>query len=130
MYVTHRSSSCRFVTGLKRFAMVYWMDWCLLHRHQQIWLKNMEVFLQYACRFKSSQKLTRKQTLILPYISIWVQNKAFSIKLKIFTCKQGLTKCIDSSLSVMNKRNSVLHSLLTRIRSVEEGCTQGSCSGL
>ena len=49
-----------------------------------------------------------------------VINKPFSIKQKAFTLKCGLKRGIYSSPSEMNMRNSVLQSLLTRIRLINE----------
>ena len=40
----------------------------------------------------------------------------FIIKQKVFTCKHSLTRHIDSSPSITNKRNSVLNALLTHVR--------------
>ena len=40
--------------------------------------------------------------------------------MKVFTSRPGLSRRIHSSPSAMNKRNSVLHALLTCIRLPEE----------
>ena len=49
-----------------------------------------------------------------------VLNKSFSIKLKAFTFKRGLYRGNHLSPSDLNIRNSVLQTLLIRIRLIKE----------
>ena len=58
---------------------------------------NLKVDIK-ACLFKH---MVTKQSLLLLN--------------EVFTYKHSLTRHIDSSPSIINKRNSVLHALLTRI---------------
>ena len=75
----------------------------------------MEPFIGMRAVIKAHETANLKIDVKACLFKHMVTKQSLLLLNEVFTCKHSLTRRIDSSPSITNKRNSVLHALLTCI---------------
>ena len=72
------------VTGLKRWLLLHWMDWCMFYVCQPTVLNSIKAFLPMCmCVCMLLKKLTLTNMSILSYFTLWLYNELLKYKLNI-----------------------------------------------
>ena len=76
----------------KIFALLYWMDWCILQAYLWKYLNIMELFIRDKQARQNSMPIGNSQLSKTGYESYLLHYTVISIEEKVFTFKHGLNK--------------------------------------